>query len=171
MQTEFDEVFEIMDESFPDEEMRTYEGQKALLKENEYRVFVKRDEKGQMLAFMTLWEFDEFSYVEHLATTQRARGRGIGSEIVKDYMKSTENPVILEVEPGDTELAKRRIGFYKRLGFHLNPYPYEQPALRVDTLPCRLEIMSYPRAITQQEFSHYVDILYQRVYRDPHKAK
>ena len=49
MKSEFDRVYEIMEESFPYDEMRTYEGQKALLKNDNYKLICKKDEneKGE----------------------------------------------------------------------------------------------------------------------------
>lgn len=169
MNKDFDEIFQIMDESFPDSEMRTYEGQLALLSEKEYRVLSTKDASGKIVAFITLWEFPDFSYIEHLATTESVRGKGIGSALLQQYIDSIENPIILEVEPPTTPLAIRRIRFYERLNFHLNDYPFEQPALRADTLPCELKIMSYPCTLSEQQFSHYTDVLFERVYKRPKK--
>lgn len=45
----FDEIFEIMDESFPNNEMRTYEAQKKLLDKDKYNIYVKKNETGSIL--------------------------------------------------------------------------------------------------------------------------
>ncbi|WP_207720343.1 hypothetical protein [Eubacterium callanderi] len=37
-ETSFDEAFEILDASFPDTEKRSYEGQKALLEQPDYKL-------------------------------------------------------------------------------------------------------------------------------------
>ena len=41
---EFDAVFAIMEQSFPLEEYRCYEGQKALLQKPAYRIYVTKEE-------------------------------------------------------------------------------------------------------------------------------
>ena len=39
-ETSFDEAFEILDASFPDTEKRSYEGQKALLEQPDYKLLI-----------------------------------------------------------------------------------------------------------------------------------
>lgn len=46
---------------------------------------------------------------------------------MEEYIRQSGKPVLLEVEPPLGEMEQRRIGFYERLGFHLNPYAYVQP--------------------------------------------
>lgn len=165
MNKDFEDAFKIMEEAFPPHEMRTYEGQKALLVENEYRLVVKRIKGGEMVAFITAWEFDDFSFIEHLAINRKFRGLGIGTKFLKDFIKTHTNPVILEVEPGVTEIAKRRINFYESIGFYLNDYPHKQPALRKDTEPCELKIMSYPKPLNKEEFLSIRKTMFTRIYK------
>ncbi|MNY54601.1 hypothetical protein D3C86_1904940 [compost metagenome] len=73
--------------------------------------------------------------------------------------------MLLEVEPPAGELEQRRIGFYERLGFHLNPYDYVQPPLRTGQPDLPLRIMTYPRPIRKSEFQLYREILYTEVYK------
>ena len=162
----FDEIFAIMDQSFPNNEMRTYEGQLALLDREGYKVVYEKNEDGKIIAFMTVWETDNFTFIEHLATTEECRGKGVGSKLLKNYIKSSKVPVILEVEPPETSaIAKRRIGFYERIGFKLNEYFYEQPALRHDTEKCELKIMSYPNFLDKETFSMIQNELYKKIYQ------
>lgn len=164
MTTDFDKVFAILEEAFPPCEIRTREGQRALLEKPDYRLHVYPDESGEPAALLTAWEFEDFRYVEHLAVSGRLRGGGLGGRLVADYLKADARPVILEVEPPETEMAKRRIGFYQRLGFVLNGYPYEQPPLRETTGWCPLLLMSYPSPLSEEEFEAKKDTLYRRVY-------
>lgn len=165
MNKDFEDAFKIMEEAFPPHEMRTYEGQKILLSEKEYRLLVKRNKDDEMVAFITAWEFDDFTFVEHLAIDHKFRGLGIGTKFLKDFIKNHNKPVILEVEPGITETAIRRINFYKSLGFYLNDYYHVQPALRDDTGPCELKIMSYPKLLTKEEFSFIRKTMFDRIYK------
>lgn len=164
MNKEFDRVYQIMDESFPDEEMRTYEGQLALLDEDDYHLICKRNKDGKIVAFMTLWEIEAFSFIEHLATSKESRGSGIGSKLLKEYMDSCKKPIILEVDPGITEISKRRIKFYERLGFHLSPFTYFQPKLRKGAEECVLQLMSYPYPLSKETFVECKDILFNNIY-------
>ena len=71
----------------------------------------------------------------------------------------------LEVEPPETETAKRRIAFYERNGFTLNHFPYMQPPLGEDRDPLPLMIMTTGGAIEKDEFEHIRKTLYKKVYR------
>ncbi len=161
----FDEVFAIMDEAFPNEEMRGYEGQLALLENPHYWLRLKRDEMGRLLAFMAVWEFDSFRYVEHFAVSKQYRGSGIGEKMMKEYLKEGSGPVILEVEPPQNEITRRRIGFYQRLGFQYNEFPYQQPPLHKGNGWLPLVIMSYPGSVSEEEFAPMKQVMYQEVYK------
>ena len=55
----FDAVYEIMKESFPRDEFRSYEGQKALLERSDYHLKTYEQE-GELLGFCAYYVFDEF---------------------------------------------------------------------------------------------------------------
>jgi len=162
---EFDKIFALMEVSFPESERRTYEGQKELLNVPYYRLITETDNNNQIVAFLAAWEFPLFRFVEHIAVDPVTRGSGIGGKMMTSYMEESKNPILLEVEYPDSELAQRRIGFYERLGFHLNPFEYVQPPLQKgqDDLP--LKIMSYPQLLTNEEFVLYKENLYRNVYK------
>lgn len=63
------------------------------------------------------------------------------------------------------DLAQRRIGFYERLGFRLNPFEHVQPPLQKGHPELPLKIMSYPQTLTGEEFALLKEILYTRVYK------
>ena len=71
----------------------------------------------------------------------------------------------LEVEPPTEEMAKRRIEFYKRIGFVLNEYPYMQPSLGEGKNPIPLMIMSYKEPLTKESFENIRKVLYREVYK------
>lgn len=166
MQATFEEVYELLERSFPESEIRTLAGQRKLLERPGYRLLMKQGEDGGLLAVMAVWEFDNLRFVEHIAVHPRARGLGLGGEMMREYQHSAGRvPVILEVEPPDTtEFAGRRIGFYERLGFFLNRYPYKQPPLREGQPDLPLLLMSYPDPLTPEEFRQCASTLYTRVY-------
>lgn len=58
------------------------------------------------------------------------------------------------------EIAKQRICFYERLGFHVNPFEYVQPPLHKGQDDLSLKIMSYPKLLTNEGFIFYREILY-----------
>ncbi|MCL1699435.1 GNAT family N-acetyltransferase [Lysinibacillus sp. Bpr_S20] len=162
---DFDKIFALMEVSFPESERRTYMGQKELLSDQHYRLITETNNNNQIFAFLATWEFPMFRFVEHIAVDPIMRGSGVGGKMITKYMKESIKPILLEVEHPDTELAQRRIGFYERLGFHLNPFEYVQPPLQKgqDDLP--LKIMSYPQLLTGEEFVFYKENLYRNVYK------
>ena len=160
----FDQVYGIMEESFPLIEYRTYEGQQALLANASYRLLTKTNEQDEIIAFLAGWDFDEFCFVEHIAVKPSIRGGGLGKQLMLDFIEQMNKPVVLEVEPPDEEMAQRRIGFYERLGFHLNSYPYVQPPLRVGQPDFPLMMMSYPGLLSEEQFQSCRDTLYAEVY-------
>ncbi len=161
---DFDAIFKIMDESFPDSEMRTYEGQKKLLENEKYHIHEEFDENGALVGFLAYWKLANCVFFEHLAVSSACRGHGIGKNILLRNMKNAKLPIFLEVEPPETDVAKRRIAFYERLGFHLNDFYYEQPPLRKNQLAQRLLIMSNPKPISAEKFAKYKKEIYTNVY-------
>lgn len=161
---EFKQVYAIMEASFPPSERRTYDGQAKLLANPYYRLMTKKDQAGQIIAFLAAWIFAEFRFVEHLATNPSARGGGLGKLLVTELLGQADTPVLLEVERPNTEWAQRRIGFYQRLGFQLNKFDYTQPPLQAGQDPIPLKIMSYPQLLSANQFNRVQAVLYSEVY-------
>lgn len=82
-----------------------------------------------------------------------------------DFIARNETPIILEVEPPITPVQKKRIEFYRGLGFYFNPYEYYQPPLSEDKNVVHLFLMSYPEPLDPTTFSLYKKILYNEVYK------
>ncbi|WP_151736862.1 GNAT family N-acetyltransferase ['Paenibacillus yunnanensis' Narsing Rao et al. 2020] len=164
---EFHEIYAIMEASFPEDEFRTFEGQRSLLRNPNYRLITEKDAAGVIQAFLAAWEFPLFRFVEHIAVSPRMRGGGLGRKLMERHLASSDKPVVLEVEPPMDELQKRRIGFYERLGFCLQTYEYRQPPLRPGQTGLPLQLMAYPRPVSEEEFRRIRDILYTEVYGQP----
>lgn len=162
----FDEIFKIMDEAFPDSEMRAYECQKRLLQNEKYHIYEELDD-GRLVGFLAYWTLNGCVFFEHLAVSSACRGQGIGKNILLKNIKDIKLPIFLEVEPPETDIAKRRIAFYERLGFCLNDFYYEQPPLRKNQTVQQLLIMSYPAPISTEEFAKYKKEIYTNVYKTP----
>ncbi|SFC90376.1 GNAT family N-acetyltransferase [Clostridium uliginosum] len=163
-QKDFDSFFKLMDDSFPSEEIRSYEGQANLFYDDSYKIIADKDAEGNVTAFMATWEFDDFNFIEHFAVDGKLRGKGIGTVMLKDYLKQSNKPIFLEVEYPKTEIATRRIEFYKRLGFHVNPFDYMQPPLHKGYSFLPLKVMSYPNKVNERQFSNYKEGVYSKVY-------
>lgn len=162
--TEFDEIYSIMDEAFPGSEMRTYEGQKALLSNKKYYIKMKKDAEGKILGFLAYWKLDNCTFLEHLAVDKSARGRGIGGKLIEEAFAENKNNIFFEVEPATDKISTKRIKFYQKRGAQLNEFYYEQPSLRQNESAQRLLIMSYPNPISEADFLPYKKEIYAHVY-------
>ncbi len=159
----FEEVSVILEKSFPKDERRNYEDQKALMQNDKYMILSER--RGEdLVGFLAVWNFPEFVYLEHFAVDENFRNGGIGKEMLNEMIRYFDKLVVLEVEPPETEIAKRRIGFYKRNGFCLNDYDYVQLPYGEDRKPVPLKIMSYPRVISENEFERIKDTIYREMF-------
>lgn len=161
----FEEIYRIYEESFPDIEKRTREGQAAVFESPFYRLYVKK-ERGRILAFLGCWDLPSCCFLEHLATTKACRGKGYGKELVLECLRDTDKPAFLEIEPVTEEdpMTGRRAGFYERLDFCVNRFPYRQMPLKKGDLPIPLWVMSYGGEISEEEFWKYKLEIYEMVY-------
>lgn len=160
---EFDQIFNIMEKSFPLEEYRTYEEQKALFEDKRYHILTHSIE-DTIMGFVAYWLLDGFIFIEHLAIDPRYRNQGIGASLLSKII-NFDQICILEVELPEDAVSRRRIHFYERHGFHLNAYPYIQPSLSKGRNSKPLMIMSSNHSLTESEFITIRDDLYHHVYK------
>ena len=160
---DFDLFFDILKNSFPENERRDYSSQEGLLDNSNYKPLVFK-ENGEILAIMAIWEFEDFVYIEHLAVDNKLRGKGIGTELIKNYLNKCKKKVFLEVEPPSCDVSKKRILFYEKLNFYLNDFYYLQQPLNPNDKPLELKIMSYSNHISEKEFDEYKKVIYKEVY-------
>ncbi|MPM78893.1 hypothetical protein SDC9_125908 [bioreactor metagenome] len=161
---DFPTVFEIMKEAFPESEIRTAARQEALLENPHYKIYVHRDEAGEIDCFLAIWELSNCFFGEHLASKPSTRGKGVGSGLLKVVLNGLDKPFFLEVEPPCDEITKRRVGMYERMGLFLNKFYYEQQPLREGHTPQRLMVMSYRSPVGETEFIPYKREIYRHVY-------
>ena len=165
--SDFDEVYKIMEEAFPVDEIRTYEDQKAILLENpKFNPFVLKNEKtGEIEGFISVYNFSNFFYIEHFAIKYKYRNNGLGSKILQEILNLYKGRVCLEAEVPNTEIAIRRIEFYKRNGFLKNDYDYIQPPMSKGRKPVPLVILTTGGNISKEEFQEIKNTLYKEVYK------
>lgn len=161
----FDKVYSLMEKSFPTDEHRSYTEQKALLNDPLYNIFGVKNDSGDVTAFITVWQFEKFAYVEHFAVDPNCRGNGIGSDILRELMSELSCMICLEVELPENDIAKRRIAFYERNGFVTNSYPYIQPPYSEELSSLPLILMTSGRRVSEEEFDEMKGLLYRNVYK------
>lgn len=161
---QFDELYELMEASFPKDEYRPYPLQRALLTNPLYRLYV-HEEKDELVAFFATWEGPEYIFLEHFAVKESFRNHGLGSKLLQDFLKQQEKPTVIEIEPPVGEMERRRAQFYMRNGFHLTPWGYHMPALAHGQNEVPLVLMSYPNPLTEQDFHVFKDWIFKNVYQ------
>ncbi|QXE02367.1 GNAT family N-acetyltransferase [Terribacillus sp. DMT04] len=161
---DFQSVYNLMQRSFPQAEYRNFEDQLALLEREDYHIHTY-EKNNSLAAFYARYILAELTFIEHIAVDERYRGQGLGSQIMREVIAGTEQRIVLEVEPtADSINAARRVRFYEQLGFHLNDYSYEQPALRPGSSAVPLQLMSYPRSLDAKNFSQVKQSIFEHVY-------
>ena len=162
---DFDAVFHIMEQSFPIDEYRPYDEQRALLARHNYQILIDREQAGGCIrGFLALWSFSDLVFVEHFAVAPAFRNQGIGAQMLRELIARAQKTLCLEVELPDTELAARRIAFYQRAGFAFNENPYWQPPISKGRQAVPLRIMTAPTPVSKAQFEHIQALLYREVY-------
>ena len=162
----FDVIYNIMKKSFPNSEIRSKRGQKALLKDERYTIYCYEKE-GVFVGILCVWQIQAGVFLEHFAVLPEFRNMGIGSHMLKEIVSLDENKerfIFLEAEPVTDEMTLRRIDFYKRNGFFVNDYEYCQPAFSPNLPAVPLKIMTYGRAVSEGEFNQIKRSIYVEVY-------
>ena len=161
----FAELYNIMEYSFPEDERRDRDEQRNIAENRAFGVLTA-EENGAVIGFMTFWQLSGCVYIEHFAISRGLRGNGLGTEMIKQFCERFCGcGIVLEAEPPALgEIAARRVGFYSRLGFFLNDFPYRQPPYRQDGNPVELKIMSLRKPLSEDEFRDVKRLLYADVY-------
>lgn len=161
----FRHVFAILEYSFPETERRGFSEHFAELKKSSFRSAVI-SENGEVHGFINFRVLSRLIFIEHFAVAREFRGKGLGSSALRELLANAEKlPIILEVEPAETsETARRRIEFYKRLGFYENNGEYYQPPFGKDGKALPLILLSYPERLSGEEFSICAEVIYREAY-------
>ncbi len=159
----FNTVFDKMTTAFPYEGRRNCFDQKECLKNSRFK-FAEIYDDDTPVGFISMWSFESFVFIEHIAIDEDKRGGGYGTKSIELVKKAYNLPLILEAEAPETEIQKKRIAFYERLGFKVNAYDYTQPSYHGgDGVP--LMILSYPQLLTDEEFSLFLTETRKEVYK------
>ena len=161
---DFDEVYELFENSFPVAELRPYNKMKDFFKEGKLIIYAIK-ESDLIVMGLLCWEFHDFIFLENFAVHPKYRGKGIGTITLQEIKKKYNKLIVLEVEEPYDLISKKRIGFYERNEFNLSEYGYNQPPLN----PCKntipLRIMSTPYLINKHEFETIKLNIFKEVYQ------
>lgn len=158
-----DDVYRLFEDSFVPAELRPYQAFKDLFEQGSFDLY-GYEKDSQLLGAMIVWEFETFAYIENFAVNQQLRGQGTGSKMLDDIENMMEKPLVLEVEVPYDDMSHRRVVFYQRNQFLYSDYGYIQPALRENVPDVQLQLMSYPKIMTAEEFEKMKKQIFQKVY-------
>ena len=150
----FAEFWKIYSASFPLNERRESNQQTEVFKKQEYQVDIYLSD-NHVIGFIAFWTTTDFIYIEHLAIAPEVRSMGLGSAILKPFIERESIPVILEIEPIINDLTRRRLKFYKSLGFIMNDHLHLQPPYHPSDLPLHLVILTYPNQIDEDIYRQF----------------
>ena len=153
-------IFREMEKNFIRAERRDYEQALAVFDHKSYTAYLLVH-KEETVGFLTAWQFPHFTFLEHFVIFEPYRCHGLGALAI-EQAKSLLAPLVLEVEPPESVMATRRLGFYKRLGFCENPFPYLQPSYHESESAIPLLLLSYPHVLA--DFQATVTQIYETVY-------
>lgn len=155
----------IYETSFPEDERREFDLLKPLDEKSNLDFFVITDNQDVAIGIISLWFFDEFIYIEHFAIQEDKRNNRIGTKVLSKLTAKYSKPILLEAELPENDLAKRRIAFYQRHGFAVQPYDYTQPAYdkTKQSLPMIVMIKA-DFEITKRFFDSAIATIYKDVY-------
>lgn len=158
------DVEAILTDSFPEEECRSLPELRRSL--GATRLALLTLEEGERaLGFITVWDLDSFVFLEYFAVAPWLRGKGCGQRMLDYVGRHWKKPALLEVEYPESDTRKRRIRFYERNGFCLNPYPYLMPCLHGNGPAVPLLLMTRPAPLTLDQARKAVMTLYDTAYR------
>lgn len=152
-------IYSQMEQNFIREEIRDYEDAKAVF-DNEKYVIYHIVVEGERLGFMTVWNLEGFTYLEHFVVYAQYRSKGYGG-VALDMLLNKSGLVVLECEPPVTLMQKKRVDFYTRHGMIISEREYFQPPYRKGGKGCKLKLLSN---VELTDFDKIVNVLYKEVY-------
>ena len=167
----YKQVESLLITAFPESERRDLELQRQYADHNpKFKVYAVY-EGDVFVGFFTLWTFQSFSYVEHLAVSPSLRSNGYGTRILQYIKEIVKTPLLLEIElPFNMEQKARQL-FYEKNGFQTLDLPYFQPPYRSGDACLPMHLMMYGNQggvadeRLKKSVATWVQQMYAEVYR------
>ncbi len=151
------EMMSLYAAAFPYEERRDAAEQDRVMKNPSYHTDAVMRE-GKFVGIMFYWEREDYVYLEHFAVLPAERNRGIGAEAL-ELLGQKGKTVLLEIEIPSDELTTRRLHFYERNGFVMNPYRHIQAKYHRGDADLELKIMSRPAVLPPDLYASFYDYM------------
>lgn len=121
-------------------------------------------EEDVPIGLLTLWELEDFHYIEHFAIHEQCRNKGYGQQVLSLLKENIKGMIVLEAEEPADDITRRRIGFYQRQGFVLQNVPYQQPPYRKGDEWYPMKLMTLNAEDFNSQFIKVRNTIYQEVY-------
>ena len=158
----FSPLYKRLIDAFPYEERRDEADEKKCFLKPQFN-FCEITDNGEGVGLIVFWVFERFLFIEHIAVNKEIRSKGYGSKAIELIKAKYALPIILEAEAPGTEMQKKRIKFYEKLGFKINSYDYTQPSYHNgDGVP--LLVLSFPKLLDENEFDEFFKATRKAVY-------
>jgi len=164
----------IYEDAFPEDERCPWERMVGFLRQpgHFFRLEGIYLESGAPIGFNAFAEFGHYLYGIYLALDRPYRGAGYGQRVLRAFHARHAGRLIFgEVEHPDTPRARRRLAFYRELGYHVADIGFTQPPLRPGLQPVPYLIVSYPDALTGADAEAIRTILDTEIYRERWPAR
>lgn len=157
---------DLLQESFPKEEYRDLNILKQYIKNKTifYPKTIIQDNKP--IGIFHYWQLEEYIYIEHFAISSKHRNNGIGEKCLSHLQQTIfrNKIIVLEVETPTSDIAIRRINFYKRQGFHLMNFKYYQPPYRKAYDRIEMKLMLNKETDNIHILNKIKDLMYLNIY-------
>ncbi len=164
----FDDVYKMLTDYFLTDEYRLYDAQRAILSDERYSLYQFIDDKTKkLIGFISFWKLDDLYFIEHLAVDECYRKEGYGSKILAEGLSKTTGDVVLEIELPSDDVGRKRLSFYQKNNFFFNEYKYRQPPLNAGDAAIPMNILSYKKPLTEEQFIAVAKTIYRDIYKQP----
>ena len=156
----WDEAWAIYQNSFPQKEIRSLEDHLQALSDPHYTADGIWSD-GRLIGILYYWTLRNMSISSIWPFRPTCAVPIWAAGYWRPFCRKAGR-IVLEIDPPETEIAVRRLRFYERLGFVRNDYHYVHPSFQRPYEPHQLVLMSYPKAMTDEECRSF-----ERFVRDP----
>ena len=152
----WEQAWRLYTESFPEYERRRISSHARAVEDPRFHTKVAV-ENGNLMAILFYWTLGEDRiYIEHIAVNPSMRGKNIGSTILQNFTsRNQDSTIILEIDPPVDEISKKRLSFYEKAGFANTGFVFNHPSFEKKGQEHDLVILSYPKAISKDEFDDF----------------
>lgn len=157
------EALKLYQISFPYHEQREKQSQDKILEDEEYHFSLIYDE-NVFVGLILYWEQEQFIYIEHFCILPEMRNNQYGQKTLALLAKQGKT-LILEIDPPEDEISKRRKRFYERCGFVENDFDHIHPPYHLEKKGHHLVLMTCPKQISQELFTVFSNYLKNRVMK------